>query len=190
MWRIVCFGIAVLCNSFVYSQCRFHFEPTLSTQYCHHIHCKLENKDPHRGVTFSPGIRFNYDLTKKVTLVASVVTKNLAGEVQYPIERVYSINAKYHVAHFRNAPNVQFITETGIGYNVTAKHIEVPLYIGTSVALNPILTWNTRVNLAILKKNEDGTFNYGSYGVDMGLAMRFCAVAPTRTRHGNPFILQ
>jgi hypothetical protein len=190
MWRIACFGVAVLFNSIIFSQCRLHFEPTLSTQYCHHIHCKLENKDPHRGVTFSPGVRLNFDLTKKVTLIASAVTKNLVGEVQYPVERVYSINARYHVAQFRNAPNVKFIAESGIGYNVTAKHLEIPLYIGTSYAINPTLTWNTRINLAILKKSNDGKFNYGSYGFDMGLAMRLGAIAPTKTRHGNPFILQ
>ena len=193
MWRIVCCVAVSFCSSFAFSQVQFQFEPSVCTHFVHHINCQLEDKDHHRGVTISPGIRLNFDVSKRFTLIASAVTKNFVGEVLYPQERVYSLNVKYKIGHFKNRPDIDFMVESGLGYNKTAKRLEVPFYFGTAIPVGPVLTWNTRVSLPVfsLRADEIGEFRYAAYGVDMGLAMRFCSsVIPKYTRHGNPFILQ
>ena len=174
---------------------RFQVELFGGGQYIYHHECALEDKSIHRGYTGSSGIRLNFDLSKRFTIIGGYTVNNLLGDnTKFPLERVFRVDIRYNIGHFKKVKKLNFTVETGAELNQKNMQLNIPIYLGTMVHINPMLDWNTRFSPPNFMVLTDfvGTFNFVTYRVETGIAWRIYGSSKPKfiARSGNPFILE
>ncbi len=174
---------------------RFQFETYIGTQSIHHHKCSLDDKDIHRGCTGSAGVRLNFDLSKRFTLVTGLTYNNLVGDnLMFPKENIFRLDLKYSIGHFNKLKALDFTIETGVEYVSNFKFFKFPFYLGTQIHLNKLLDWNSRFKIPSILVLSDaiGTFDYIEVSFETGLSYRLISHPKPQfsSRNGNPFILQ
>lgn len=81
----------------------FQFELFVGANQIHHHRCQLEDPSTHRGQTLSTGVRLNFDISNRFTIVAGYTAKNIISKnYNFQKEEIIKLDFIYKIGTLIN----------------------------------------------------------------------------------------
>lgn len=185
--------LALTLTPCTFAQPKFQIEAYTGMQHVHHHQCNLEDKSYHRGFTMSAGLRFNFNLNDRWSIIPGYTLNNIVGDnFVFPFERILRLDVKYRFRRSPRFPRFRMSAETGLEWAYYDKKIKFPIYIGTQYNLNAFMDVFTRLRLPNLVEYDAlQLYHFVEVSFEIGIAFNpKWDNLPKYAACGNPFILE
>ncbi|MFT5820292.1 MAG: hypothetical protein ACI8ZM_001531 [Crocinitomix sp.] len=193
MLKLIFILLAFIITPSTFAQPKFQLEAYSGVQHVHHHLCNLEDKSYHRGFTMSAGLRFNFNLNDRWSIIPGYTLNNIIGDnYTFPFERILRLDVRYRFRGSPRFPRFRLSAETGLEWAYYDKRIKFPIYLGAQYNLNAYMDLFMRARLPnLLEFDALQLYHFVESSIEIGIAFNpKWDNLPKYTYGGNPYILQ
>lgn len=158
------------------AQAKLQLEPNCGVQHVRHVGCTLENKSEHRALSVVQGLRLNWRLNPRLTLIGGTSTTDLfSARYLFPPKWYAFVTTRLYF-HPKRQPRIsglKMFNEVGLEYEILRGGVSVPYYFGVTYA--PQKTWGLVGRLRApsfpLLADRHGNFKLTEFRLEVGVVM-------------------